>query len=242
MFEKFKSPTLLFSAGKDSLATLLTLRPHWSEISVVWSNAGASPAAVIEYMGKIAERVPNFVELRGDQPSWVSAHGWPADVVPVESTVEMHGAEQRPLTFAPRTACCGANLWAPMRRYRAETGCTLVITGQRQAEGLRNRLRDAEFSERDGVTYWSPLNAWSDADVYAYLQEQGEPLPPGYAEGATSSVDCWNCTAYLEHNAGRYAAMRRDAPEQWAQVAPVLRELGDRLRVESKPLFDLIGT
>ena len=242
MFEKFKSPTLFFSGGRDSLATLLFLRPYWHEITVAWSNSGASPQSMVDYMASIAARVPNFVELRGNQPAWIRANGWPVDVVPVESTAANHGAVVRTIQFAPRTSCCGANMWEPLQRYIQTNRPTLVITGQRLDEVLRNRQRDGEFTKStDGVTYWNPINAWDETQVMAYLREQGEPLPPGYADGATKSVDCWNCTDYVEHNAERYASMQRNEPEKWEQIHSVLRELGERLRIESKPLFDLIG-
>lgn len=238
---RFHNPTLLFSGGKDSLATLLRLQPYWSTLNVVWTNSGAAHPKTVEYMRGIAQRVPHFQILHGAQPQWIERHGWPADVVPVQSMPVMHGAEPRPIRFMPRTACCTHNLWLPVHRYILDTGCTLVITGQRGDEPLRNRARDAATSVIDGVTYWSPLHDWSHEQVMRYLQEQGEPLPPFYGEGVEHSIDCWNCTAYLDHNVKWFERMRTTEPDRWEAVRPILEDLDRRIRDDSEALRVVIG-
>lgn len=239
--DQFRAPTLLFSGGKDSLAALLMLRAHWDDITVAWANPGAPDPAALAYIERIAQRVPHFVELRGDQPGWIERNGWPADIVPVRATQVLHGAEPAAVRFAPYTQCCDANMWEPIRRYMADSGCTLCITGQRRAEKLRNRTRDEEFNEIDGIVFWNILNDWTDDQVFGFLRERAEPLPPGYERGARSSSDCWNCTAYLDHNAPRLQALRRDDPTRWEIVRPVLSELALRIEAETRPLFDLVG-
>lgn len=237
------SGVLFMSAGVDSLACLLLLRQHWDRLTVLWSNPGAPHPQTTAYMAGIRARVPNFVEVRGQQPAWIRTHGWPADVVPVRATAAGEvGAGPAPLRFQSYMDCCGANMWSPSSDFVTSTGAGLVITGQRGDEALRNRLRDGERSQLGAVTYWNPLQAWSRAQVLEFLAAQAEPLPPFYADGATSSADCWNCTAYLDHGVGRLGHMRRAEPERFAVVSTVLIELARRQRADAAPLQALLAT
>lgn len=231
---------LYFSGGKDSLACLLLLADHWDRIDVVWANPGAPDPETVAYMGAIRAMVPRFIEIQGDQPAWIRAHGWPADVVPMRRTVAGEiGAGPAPVRFQSYLDCCTANMWAPLGRHLA-SGVTLAIMGQRREETLRNRLRDQELQEIEGVTFWHPINGWSSDDVLRFIKACGHDLPPFYDRGAESSADCWNCTAYLDHNRGRLAAMRRDQPHQYQVIEPVLRNLADALHAESLPLFQIL--
>ncbi len=235
-----ENPILLFSGGKDSLATLLFMCEQWDDLTVLWVDPGAAHPAMREYVGSIAARVPHFVEVKGRQPEFIAQHGWPVDVLPARSAKDAPGVAARPINFIPYQLCCGANLWTPWMQYAQVTGSKLVITGQRKADTMRNHLRDTEICEIGGITYWNPLHSWSDEQVFSYLREQGEPLPPFYTDGATSSPDCWNCTAYLDHNVGRLQAMKRNEPQRWVQIKPVLEELDRRIKEDSQPLAELM--
>jgi phosphoadenosine phosphosulfate reductase len=232
---------LFLSAGKDSLACLLLLRQFWDRIIVAWANPGEPHPRTLAYMARIQSMVPNFVELKGDQPAWIREHGWPADVVPVRRTRDGEaGAGVAAVRFQSYLTCCGANMWRPMQDYLRECGASLVIMGQRADEPMRNRMRDQELQVIDGVSYWQPINSWSAGQVMRFIKACGEELPPFYAEGAESSADCWNCTAYLDHSRGRLAAMRHDEPERFGLVAGVLRAMAVSLQAESRPLFEIL--
>lgn len=232
---------LFLSGGKDSLACLLLLRDFLDRIEVVWSNPGAPHPRTVEYMHYIRRWVPRFRELTGRQPDWVHAIGWPVDVVPVRSTVDGSvGAGMAPVRFQSYLSCCDANMWGPMREFIKASGSDLVIMGQRADESLRNRLRDDEIQTIDGVTYWHPINSWSEAQVWRLIDACGHPHPPFYDEGAESSSDCWNCTAYLDHNRGRLAAMKRDEPERYQVVESVLLSLSGALRAQQAPLHQIL--
>ena len=232
---------LFFSGGKDSLACLLLLREHWDRITVVWSNPGSPHAETVEYMDRIRSIVPHFVELRGDQPSWIAAHGWPVDVVPVKaSSAGAIGFEAPKVPMASFLDCCSANLWEPMRRYVAEHKPKLIIRGQRKEESLRNRLTDSEVSVIDGVTYWHPLHDWTSDQVKEYILAAGWELPPFYAIGAESSPDCWNCTAYIDHNLSRLRWMKRERPQMFAEIEPVLDALSGHLEAHIRDLAEVL--
>lgn len=216
---------LLFSGGKDSLAALLFLRAHWSDITVLWANPGGAHPRLVDYMAQIRARVPHFVEVNGRSREWIARFGWPADVVPVRWTDLEHGADAPRVRFVPYTQCCSANMWQPLRDYIDASGVPLIITGQKGSDALRQRARDREFTDIAGRTYWNPLQTWDDERVLAFLRERGEPLPPGYDDGQSSSSDCWYCTAYLDHNTARLQRMRREEPQRWDLIGPVLAEL-----------------
>ncbi len=234
MFDKHARGVLLFSAGKDSLATLLFLREFWDRITVVWSNPGAPHSETVEYMEGIRRRVPHFVEVRGSQPEWIKRHGWPVDVLPVMASDEGEiAAGPQEVKFQSVMRCCSANLWDPMRAYLDEYKPTLVIKGQRREESLRNRMLDAEVSVVNGVTFWHPLHDWTTQQVLRYITEQGELLPPFYALGAESSADCWNCTAYLDHNRTRLRWLRETHPVMFNTMKPALDALHDHLTAQA---------
>ena len=242
MFHEHKSAVLFFSAGKDSLALLLLMQPYWDRITVVWSNPGNPHAETSAYMGRIRELVPHFAEVRGDQPEWIKRNGWPVDVVPVTASLEgAIGAGTPPVPMVSFMRCCSANLWDPMRRYIAANPASLVIMGQRQGESLRNRMRDAEVSVIDGVTYWQPLHLWTADQVVTYIESKGWDMPPFYDVGAESSADCWNCTAYLDHNRSRLRWMQRERPEMFAEIRPVLDALRARVNEHGRDLEGILN-
>lgn len=232
---------LLFSSGKDSLAALLLMRPYWNQIDVVWSNPGAAYPEVVAYMASIAERVPNFIELKGEQPAWIAQHGWPADVVPTRSTGNgaNHNGDPEVL-FQPYFSCCQKNMWQPIQDYLKTSGHTLTINGQRRSESMRNRSRDEAYQVLDGIGYCQPLNEWSESSVFEFIRASGEPLPPFYEQGAKSSPDCWNCTAYLDHNQDRLHHMRANEPMRWAVIQPVLQGLQRAISQQTAPLDALL--
>lgn len=241
ILEGHERAALFFSGGKDSLACLLLLSAYWDRIDVVWSNPGAPHPDTVAYMERVAAMVPRFKEVRGNQPAWIQAHGWPADVVPIRRTAAGEiGAGLAPVRFDSYTNCCAANMWAPMRDYMSESGATLAIMGQRREEKLRNRTRDEQLQVIDGVTYWHPINDWDADQVLRFIKACGHDLPPFYEQGAQSSADCWNCTAYLDHNQGRIAAMRRDEPDRYQVIEPILANLSMALREESRHLFKIL--
>lgn len=210
-------------------------------IDVVWANPGAPHPKTLEYMRGVSEAVPSFIEIRGNQPDWIKQHGWPADVVPARlTTIGELGAGPPRIKLQPYFQCCGMNMWQPIHQYIERSGHTLVITGQRKEESMRNRMRDEKLQQVDGVEYFQPLNDWTELDVFRFIAESGHVMPPFYEAGATSSPDCWNCTAYLDHNESRLMAMKKYEPERWAAIQPVLQATAEAIRSESSSLERLV--
>jgi len=55
-----------------------------------------------------------------------------------------------------------------------------------------------------------------------------------------TGLDCWNCTAYLDENAGRMEYMRAFHPQKAETVSAILRELFDRIHQDTQSLRELL--
>lgn len=193
---------LLFSGGKDSLACLYLNKHRWNDILVIWLNTGAVYPEMQEYMDGWKKKLPNFWEVKSNQPKQVAENGWPVDVLPVNNTVlgkSVSGTEG-PL-LQPYLNCCAQNIWIPLHMAVLSTGVKYVIKGQRIADGRKSTSRNGDVV--DGIQYVMPIETWSDEEVLDYLKLVGAEMAPGYNQGEKTGRDCWDCTAYLDENRQR---------------------------------------
>lgn len=227
---------LQFSGGKDSLACLYLLEPRWNDIAVVWCNSGAAFPETLEQMEQIRALVPHFVEIQGQQS--ITSHGYPVDVLPIASTWYGHQFEGRTgFRFQSRYDCCAAALWSPTFEAMRAMGVTHIIRGEKKADPKRSGLSDG--ATVSGITYEFPLLSWTDGDVLAYLKEKGIALPANYRY-MTTGLDCWNCTAYLDQNAGRLDYMRAMHPEKAQIVSTVLTHLAHQINEDTTSLRETL--
>lgn len=208
---------LQFSAGKDSAACLKMLRPWIHKVVVLWGNAGDPYRETVEYMQKIRQSVPMFLEVMGAQRRFVVEQGYPADSVPFVGTPWGRAATRGSMSIVPVHQCCGENLWGPTFRVGQKTGATGIIRGEKRSDGLRSIGENGLVFA--GQEYFYPLMDWTDNQVLEYL---GDDVPASYARGMSSSLDCRSCTAYLDHNPGRIADLANCEPDAFAEIKPVL--------------------
>jgi len=144
--------------------------------------------------------------------------GLPSDIVPVEASMPMRayngGAGQ---LLQSNFVCCNIMLWQPMQSALIADGIKHVYRGSKACDGHVG-VPDG-FVDSHGITYHSPIWSWSDADVFAYLQEIGAMLPQHYGE-ANNSFDCLLCTAFLK-SAGakeRLEYTREHYSKEWPEL------------------------
>lgn len=218
---------LQFSGGKDSLACLYLLEPQWNDLIVAWVNTGAAFPETLELMERVQAMVPNFREIRSDQS--IVSRGYPVDTVPVQAgTIGKMSEHYKGVFFQSRYDCCAHSLWNPLYRAMQEWGVTVIIRGQKCTDGRKIPINDG--SVINGIEYRFPLESWSDARVISFLKERGVDIPRNY-QHMTTGLDCWNCTAYLDENAGKLSYLRQYHPQWHKEVGSVLesyRELLDR--------------
>lgn len=203
---------LHFSGGKDSLCCLYLLKDYWDKIDVVWVNAGASYPETLQQMEAVRQLVPNFVEIKSDQPSVIAKYGFPSDIVPVPNAEV--GQHLRPLDvkIQPWTACCWKNLWEPMQNKMKEMGITLIIRGQKNSDYRTAPIKSGYVE--NGIEYLFPLEHWTHDDCFQFLKNNNIPIPSWY-EWADTSLDCWDCTACLDERGKEIANMKTRYPEKW---------------------------
>lgn len=221
MFEDFFSRhervALQLSTGKDSAACLYLLEPFWGKLTVVWLNTGKPLHESLEYMEGIRAKVPNFLEVRANQPEWVRMHGYPADVLPYEATkMGACGEAGDSIRFSETFECCKANMWLPMAQAMSEGEFTGIIRGQKLSDDLKSPLRSGAVVE--GVEYFFPIEDWSDSQVFEFL---GDRVPDFYKRGLPASQDCANCTGYVKSHAAWIPELLRIDPATALEVLSV---------------------
>ena len=229
---------LQFSGGKDALACLYLMRPHWDRIIVAWVNTGDAFPETIEQMAAIKSLVPNFVEVKSDQPGQTAENGLPVDLVPVWHTpigrrCRTGSSERAQSPFD----CCYANIWKPLDEFVRAVGATLVIRGQRAEERVKAPIRSGHIE--DGIEYLFPIEDWTQADVLAYLVANDVVLPRYYTY-VNSSLDCQHCTAYLFENRGKFDFIEQYHPALHDELQRTLRGMRKVAHSELQHLTDVI--
>jgi len=222
---------LQFSGGKDSLAALYLLRTHWERITVYWLNTGNAFPETHALMAQTRDAVPNFVEVQGDQEASFSQHGYPSDLVPAEHTPigVACGGSPGPL-IQGRYDCCWRVLMKPLHDRMVEDRITLIIRGEKSADA--HRAQHGSFF--DGISYYSPIENWTDTMVLRYLRSQHIALPRFYEEGHNTSFDCMDCTAWWGE--GRAAYLKRHHPAHYERLMSRLNEIEHAILWHARPL------
>lgn len=215
---------LQFSGGKDSLACLHLMKPLWDDLTVVWCNTGAALPETVEMMTGVRQMVPHFAEIKSNQPAQRAEFGLPTDVLPVRHTAFVQFIAQQQTT--PRMQsfieCCMTNIMKPLYDWCAAEGVQQIIRGQKLSDNHRSPVRHGDVV--DGVKYVFPVEDWTDEEVLTYLKMEGVDLPRNYAY-FNSSVDCWNCTAFVGENAGKLRYLRDFHSDRYASVFADIAEI-----------------
>jgi 3'-phosphoadenosine 5'-phosphosulfate sulfotransferase (PAPS reductase)/FAD synthetase len=230
-FEKHQKLALMFSGGKDSIICLDLIKEYLDKTVVIWVNTGANFPEVVSFIEKVKTKVPNFMEIKTNQPKVILEKGYPVDVLPINYTdLGQVCTSNKALKLRSYFDCCGENFWWPCYEAIKNLGITGVIKGQRLAESHKSPVKSGEY--HDGIEYFFPLENWSDKQVIDYLEKNGllneERLKIGH-----SSLDCWNCTAYLNDSKNRMQYIKINHPEKFKEIKIILEQINHAVQSEN---------
>lgn len=202
ILEKHERIALQLSGGKDSLACLYLMRPHLDRMTVYWLNTGQAFPETVETINKVAQFIPNFVEIKSDVDAVHREFGLPSDIVPASATpLGIFGGHGKTL-IQDRYSCCYRVMMKPIQERMISDGVTLIIRGQRLDDKLKSPLRSG-YVGPDGVELLFPIENWSEDQVFKYLHEVGAPIP-GYYQYLDEAPDCMTCSAWWEKGVSKY--------------------------------------
>lgn len=149
-------------------------------IAIFILDTGRLHADTVALVGRIRARYGIDVKVYEPQAAAVAAY------------VQGHGADAFYRSVELRQACCEIRKVEPLRRALA--GQRAWITGQRRGHSrARAILAEREFDPAHGLMKFNPLAAWSEEDVWAYIDERDVPYNRLYDQGYRS-IGCAPCT------------------------------------------------
>jgi len=124
----------------------------------------------------------------------------------VQNYVHVYGRDAFYQSLDLRRNCCEIRKVEPLKRALA--GKRAWITGQRREQSVgRSQLAEREFDLAHGLVKFSPLAAWSEAQVWDYVRAHDVPYNRLYDQGYRS-IGCAPCTRPVlpgeEVRAGRW--------------------------------------
>ncbi len=233
--DNHKNVALQFSGGKDSMAVVHLLRPHWDRLTLYHVDTGDLLPEIQSVTKDTEKMVPRFVRIDTNSNAWRENVGYPSDLVPCSCTGAgvMIGMSERRLV--DRFDCCASNIMLPMHNRALADGCTLVIRGTKRADFKRMPAEDGPTGL--GYDLWLPLLEWSHNDVFAYLRSLNVEIPRIY-EDHVNAPECATCPAWWSEGRAAYLAKyhpdlsaeyRRKLAVVSAEVMPFI----EHLRVEN---------
>jgi phosphoadenosine phosphosulfate reductase len=224
---------LQISGGRDSIACLYLLKPHWERITVYWCDTGAAYPETKSVISKLAEMVPRFVRIEGRQPQVIKQFGMPTDILPVSATPIGRLAGGTAPLMQDRYSCCALSMMLPTHERMVADGITLIIRGQKNADRLKSPVRSGDVIE--GVEYLFPIQDWDARKVMRFLEDEGAPIPRFY-EMLSGTPDCMTCSAWWEEGAAKYLRRYHYAQyqENQARLDIINKAVGEHIAAFNK--------
>lgn len=201
---------LAFSGGRDSLACWYLFR-HEDPL-VIWVNTGKAYPETMCVIDMVRSQ-SKFLEVASDQEAQTTLNGLPSELVPIDATawaVQFTGGETKVQSYLQ---CCYENISKPLMDAAKKAGVTRLICGQRDEDSHKAPAADGQMV--DGIERLQPIQSWSKERVMDYLRSQA--AMPEHFVLEHSSMDCYDCTAYLAHSADRVEWTRTRWPELYAK-------------------------
>ena len=230
-FNRHKKIALMFSGGKDSLACLHLMEQFLDKVLVVWVNTGANFPEIEALMAETRSKVPNFLEIKTNQPESIKHRGHPVDVLPVNYTVLGQSVTSiKDFKLQGYFDCCSENFWIPCDREMRKLEVTGIIRGQRNSESHRAPIKSGHIE--DGIEYYLPIESWTDTEVIDYLRSKDVVIDERLSMNH-SSLDCWNCTAYLAESSERFKYIKKNHPKKYEAIVEIVKKIDNVITAES---------
>ena len=221
----------MFSGGKDSIACLKLVKEYLDRTIVVWVNTGANFPEIVEYMEEVKSYVPMFLEIKTNQPEVIKAKGYPVDVLPINySELGQTCTSNKSIKLRSYFDCCAENFWLPCNDKMKELGVTGIIRGQRLSESHKSPVKSGDVL--NGIEYFFPIENWSKDRVFEYLKSEDVELDERL-KMSHSSLDCWNCTAYLNDSQERMQYVKNRHPEKFQEIVKVVKQIDNAIKAET---------
>lgn len=213
---QFKEPILMFSGGKDSLLVLLKLRDQLDHINVVFVNTGKNFPEALSFIDTIKEMCPKFIELHSDRDFDWEQHGMPSDLIPQSHTrVAKDNSAKSEFMLQSVFSCCYKNIMLPVAHLVDALGSTLIIKGSKLSDSLHDKINSGTVLGR--VTVYKPIETLTDYQVLEALKAFDLKLPDYYSFEHTS-LDCMDCTGYLDKTKDRLELLKKRYPQEYAST------------------------
>lgn len=225
---------LWLSGGKDSVACMFLHEAELSDIQVLWANTGRYLPEHLAWMETLRVFCPNWHEVKTDRDGQNAKNGLPADVVPVRVTNfgAMATGHEPKVKLQSQIQCCYENISGPLWERSKNLKVTEIICGQRNAESYKAPRKHGDVI--DGITFSHPIEDWSTERVVEYVRSKID-VPDFYRLGRTS-LDCYDCTAYLGESEDWVHYMKTRHPNRYKEFVWRLQIVAAVVDAEMKPM------
>jgi len=189
-FEEFGDKVgVAFSGGKDSQVVLYLARQMKTDVPVIFNNTGVEYPETVRFIQEISALWQlNITITRPEKGFW--------------QCVEEYGFPQQSKRRGNNNHCCYWLKKKPMRIFLREKSWLGYMGGITAAESwgrmFNARDKGACFHDRKwGVCKTYPILWWTEAEVFAFIEQERLPLNPLYAKGL-NRIGCMPCTAYRD--------------------------------------------
>lgn len=227
-----------FSGGRDSTAALFQLREYWGCMTIYHTDTGDQFPETREVVRQVEAMTGPIVRVLGDVASVRQIHGLASDLVPVDNIDFGRKVSGRELKIISRYDCCYRSLMQPMHQRLMADGITLIIRGQRDEDYVQHPLRSGGV--QDGIEVLYPIQDWTGQQVSDYLNTNGLPIAPFYAEGVQRAPECMSCTAWWDEGRAQY--LRDHHPEAFSTYASSMKRIRIEIDRQYASLDDTIQT
>lgn len=201
--------TALQAEGMAILDMAARQRP---DVRVLTVDTLRLPQATYQFMDQVRRHYPQ-VRFEVLQP----------EATAVAAMEARHGRDLFRQSVPLRLQCCQVRKVQPLVRALDGLGCW--ITGLRRDQwASRAAIRKVELDhDHNGIVKLNPLADWTKEEVWEYLDSNGVPVHPLYAQGYTS-IGCDPCTRPVapgeEERAGRWW-WETNAPKECGIHCPI---------------------